>query len=123
MNTTTPHLARLIELALTEDIGHGDVTSLATIPADALGSAIFIAKEELVLSGVDVVERVFQRIDPEVELVWLARDGERIADRATIARLSGRSRSLLTGERTALNFLQRLSGIATQTRRWVELLG
>lgn len=123
MKTLSGHLDQLIRLALDEDLRHGDVTSEATIPADAEGSAILLAKEDLTLSGRDVVDRVFLHVDERVALEWFANDGDTVSSRTTIARLRGPSRSLLSGERIALNFLQRLSGIATQTRRWVSLVG
>jgi nicotinate-nucleotide pyrophosphorylase (carboxylating) len=103
---------------LTEDVGEGDVTTEAVVPADARLTAALLLKEEGVLCGLEVAEAVFRELDPELELEPLARDGE--TTRGEIARLSGNARALLTGERTALNLLARLSGIATLTRRYVD---
>jgi nicotinate-nucleotide pyrophosphorylase (carboxylating) len=103
---------------LAEDVGEGDVTTEAVVPADARLTASLLLKEEGVLCGLEVAEAVFRELDPELEFEPLARDGE--TTRGEIARLSGNARALLTGERTALNLLGRLSGIATLTRRYVD---
>jgi nicotinate-nucleotide pyrophosphorylase (carboxylating) len=103
---------------LAEDIGDGDVTTEAVIPTDARLEASLLLKERGVVCGVDVVEAVFRELDAHVELDRLARDGEET--QGEVARLTGNARALLTGERTALNLLGRLSGIATLTRRYVD---
>ncbi len=110
----------LIELALAEDVGNGDITTLATVPESATATATLHAKESGVLSGVDVAEAVFAIVDPEISFESLTRNGNRIEAGDTIARLSGSARSLLTAERTALNFMQRLCGVATTTARYAE---
>lgn len=126
LNQTTTHptsfqpdVQALIDLALAEDIGTGDVTSLATVPADRLAEGVMIAKAEGVLSGIDVARQVFQTVDPTITFTPLLVDGDILTDRAEIATVSGPARALLTAERTALNIVQRLSGVATQTARYV----
>ncbi|WP_205525865.1 carboxylating nicotinate-nucleotide diphosphorylase [Pyxidicoccus trucidator] len=108
------YLDRLIALALDEDLGAaGDVTSQALIPPDAEGSAELVAKEQLVLAGMEAFIRVFQTVDSEVEVELIRRDGEEIKPKVVAARCHGRMRSLLAAERTALNIVQRAAGIAT----------
>lgn len=115
-------VSELISLALREDLGgEGDITSQCFVAEDAHGSGRIIGKEEgLVVSGLAVAERVFLAIDDRVEFVRLAADGEEIPRGKVVAEVRGKFRSLLMGERTALNFLQRLSGVATTTRRYVR---
>lgn len=108
------YLDRLIALALDEDLGAaGDVTSQALIPPDAEGSAELVAKEQLVLAGMEAFIRVFKTVDPDVEVELVRRDGEEIKPKVVAARCHGRMRSLLAAERTALNIVQRAAGIAT----------
>jgi nicotinate-nucleotide pyrophosphorylase (carboxylating) len=116
----TPAIAALIDLALEEDLGRGDVTSLAIFEPAARARGHVVAKQDLVLSGVAVARAVFLRVDAGVQ--WKARaiDGTALPRGGVIAEVSGPARSLLGAERTALNFLQRLSGIATHTRRFVD---
>lgn len=114
-----PDVQAIIDLALSEDIGTGDVTSLATIPADRTASGVMLAKTEGVLSGINVARQVFQTVDPSVTFTPLMADGDQLSHRVEIAHISGSARSLLTAERTALNIVQRLSGVATQTARYV----
>ena len=102
---------------LAEDVGDGDVTAQAVVPADARLEAALLLKEDGVVCGLEVVEAVFHELDPGVRFDPLAQDGDRV--RGEVARVSGNARALLTGERTALNLLGRLSGIATLTRRYV----
>lgn len=108
-----PDVRALIDLALAEDIGTGDITSLATIPADRTATAIMLAKDEGVLSGMDVAEEVFRTVDPELTFTYLKQNGDRVGYREEIAMVTGNARTILTAERTALNFVQRLSGVAT----------
>lgn len=110
----------LIELALAEDVANGDITTLATVPETATATGTLHAKEAGVLSGVDVARAVFTMVDPEIAFEAMKANGERIEPGETIARLHGPARSLLTAERTALNIMQRLSGVATVTARYVE---
>ncbi len=110
----------LIRLALAEDIGTGDRTTLATIDAGSVARATLLAKQPLIVAGMPFFERVFALLDPTVVVRPLVAEGTAVADRALIGELRGPARSVLTGERTALNILQRLSGTATETRRCVE---
>ncbi|WNG56906.1 carboxylating nicotinate-nucleotide diphosphorylase [Archangium gephyra] len=111
-------LDRLISLALEEDLGAaGDITTEALVPADAQGSAELIAKERLVLAGLDTFARVFVRVDPDIKVELLARDGQEVQPKALVARVHGRMRALLTAERTALNIVQRTSGMATMAHQ------
>ena len=112
---------KLIDLALTEDIRDGDVTSLYFVPEDQESSAYIHAKAEGVLAGMEVAEEVFRRVDASLDVRVLKRDGDRVNYGDKVLEVSGASRSILTAERTALNFLQRLSGIATNTSRYVAL--
>lgn len=113
-------LKKLIELALAEDMGPGDVTAEATIPAESESLAVILAKQHLVLAGMEVAREVFRSLDPTVQFTPLARDGDIIPAGTELARVSGNTRSLLAGERVALNLLQHLSGIATLTAKYVE---
>lgn len=117
-----PDIRALIDLALSEDIGTGDITSIATVPMDRTATAIMLAKNGGVISGIDVAEDVFRTVDPDIAFRALKQNGERVADREEIAAISGNARSLLTAERTALNFVQRLSGVATITAAYAEAL-
>lgn len=110
----------LIDAALREDIPAGDITSESLISATSRSRAFFLAKEAGVLAGLGVARRVFERIDPGVRFRAFLRDGQAFKEGDILAELRGRSISLLKGERTALNFLQRMSGIATKTRRFVD---
>ena len=109
-----------ITRALTEDLGPGDITSECFIPADHCSSARLIAKENATLAGTDVATEVFRQVDPAIEIAVLKNDGDRIVPGDVILTATGPTRALLSAERTALNFLQRLSGIATLTRRFVD---
>lgn len=113
-------LGELVEAALAEDLGRGDVTTEWTVPAGARGRAGIVAREAGVLAGTGPADAVFRRLDPDVDLRWRAADGDRVAAGSRMAELEGRLRPLLSAERTALNFLGRLSGVATLTRRFVE---
>jgi nicotinate-nucleotide pyrophosphorylase (carboxylating) len=113
---------KLLELALCEDIGSGDVTTLATIPAELKGSAVVFGREPFVLSGSKPFRRIFELLDPEISVECLYPDGAKIGPDVCAFRIEGRVRTLLTGERTALNLVQRLSGIATMTRKMVEAI-
>jgi nicotinate-nucleotide pyrophosphorylase (carboxylating) len=119
-NWLPPAVHRLIELALEEDLGRGDVTTDATIDSDLGGLAVVVAREPLVLAGVDVAAQVFQRVEPSLAIETAARDGDLCAAAACVMRIRGLARGILRAERTALNFLQRLSGIATATREFVS---
>lgn len=117
-----PDIRALIDLALAEDIGTGDITSLATIPADRTATAIMLAKDTGVLSGIDVAAEVFHTVDPELEFKALMRDGDVLNNRDHIAVITGNARTILTAERTALNLVQRLSGVATITAEYAAAI-
>jgi nicotinate-nucleotide pyrophosphorylase (carboxylating) len=112
--------AHLIDLALEEDAGLGDVTSRAIFPAKHRSRAVIGAKQDLVLCGLEVAAAVFTRVDPALKVRLLAADGDRVKKGAAVLRVEGPTVALLTAERTALNFIQRLSGIATQARRYAD---
>lgn len=114
------YLNELIEKSLKEDIGTGDITTLSTIPADKTITGTFLAKEDGILCGMEVVEKVFAFVSPEISLEILKKDGDAIQKGDVIARVSGNARCILTGERLALNLLQHMSGIATRTREAVD---
>ena len=115
-------LRAIVEAALAEDIGPGDITTALTVPEHAMSRAVISAREAGVIAGMDAAEMVFAAVDPIVRFERKVRDGERVASGERLAVVEGRSRSLLAGERVALNFLQRLSGIATATARFVDLV-
>ncbi|MFH1156260.1 MAG: carboxylating nicotinate-nucleotide diphosphorylase [Pseudomonadota bacterium] len=116
-------LHSLILLALQEDSGLGDITSESLFPTGLTGTGIIVAKEPLVLAGVNVAARVFTLLDPHCETVFLFDDGDTVSSGDTVFSVKGDIIALLKGERVALNFMQRLSGIATLTRTYVTALG
>ena len=118
----TSFLSRLIDMALSEDIGTGDITTDYLVSCNSRGRGIIVAKEDLVLAGLDIAKTVFQRLDPEVLLQSAHEDGAEIVCGETVLHLEGSLRGLLTAERPALNFLQHLSGIATHVRTYVKAL-
>ena len=121
MAVATDTLERAVLAALAEDIGAGDVTTEATVPENALGTAELLVKEPGVVCGLRAAESTFRALDPDIRFEALANDGDMIDEPpALVARVAGSERAILTGERVALNFLGRLSGIATLTRRYVE---
>ncbi len=111
---------QLIKLALEEDFGRGDVTSEAIFSADARVSGKIFAKEPLTLAGIDVARAVFARVDPRIRFEAAVADGTRLTVGQSVVSVQGPTRSVLAAERTALNFLQRLSGVATLTRTFVD---
>ncbi|MDP8225481.1 MAG: carboxylating nicotinate-nucleotide diphosphorylase [Candidatus Lernaella stagnicola] len=120
MTVEQSRLHALIVLALAEDIGSGDVTANATISDASEGRAEIRAKQNLVLAGMETLQPVWQAVDPEVQLNVRAANGDRLTPGSIVAVLDGRVRALLAGERTCLNFLCHLSGVATNTARYVE---
>jgi nicotinate-nucleotide pyrophosphorylase (carboxylating) len=112
-------VSAIIQLALAEDVGRGDITTEATVAADTRATAEILQKQDGVICGLPVVEAVFAVVDPSVKVTRLADEGS-WGNHRTVARIEGNARSILTGERTALNFLQRLSGVATASRRASE---
>ncbi|HNX43004.1 MAG TPA: carboxylating nicotinate-nucleotide diphosphorylase [Bacteroidales bacterium] len=113
---------QIISEALREDIGSGDHTSLSTIPGNASGKARLLVKEDGILAGVDVALEVFRQVDPDIRVDVFIQDGNPVKKGDIVFEVSGRSISLLTAERTVLNFMQRMSGIATQTHKMVSKL-
>jgi len=115
-------LDEIIEIALKEDFPRGDITSESCIPSQSSSEAVFLAKEGGVLAGIDVAQGVFYKIDIRLEFKKHLEDGREFMSGDILARAKGNSISILKGERTALNFLQRMSGIATKTRKFVQAL-
>jgi nicotinate-nucleotide pyrophosphorylase (carboxylating) len=111
---------KLIRLALEEDIGAGDITTDALIEADHVSTAVIFAKESLVLAGLQVAQEVFTTLDPAMSFDTTFQDGDQVETGYEILKIYGKLQALLKGERTALNFLQRLSGVATITRQYVD---
>jgi nicotinate-nucleotide pyrophosphorylase (carboxylating) len=116
------HTQALIRQALEEDVGGGDVSSLAVLTDTDLGEGTLVARQDMVVAGLPVAEAVFHAIDPSLGLEGKVQDGSRVSSGDVLMLLQGRARGILTGERTALNFLQRLSGIATLTRGYVDAI-
>lgn len=115
-------ISQLIDMALAEDIGPGDITTDHLIDPDMEGSGHIIAKEPAVIAGLQIAREVFLKLDPSVRVVSEFKDGDRVAVGARILSVGGSLRALLTGERTALNFLQRLSGIATHVKTFADAM-
>jgi nicotinate-nucleotide pyrophosphorylase (carboxylating) len=109
-----------IDNAIAEDVGTGDLTSHFFIPETRVSKGRIFAKEACVLAGVDVVQRVYRKLDPQMELLILRQDGSVVEPGETVIELTGLTRTILTGERVALNFVQRLSGVATLTAKFVK---
>lgn len=118
-NQTT---SNLIDLALSEDIGLGDITSASIFDAEHKSRGVVLAKEDMVLCGLDLIKLVFSKIDPSLKVKLTSKDGTKIKKGTRVASITGSTLSLLAGERTALNFIQRLSGIATQSSKYAELV-
>mgnify|MGYP001465422881 CR=1 FL=1 len=112
-------IERIVKTALEEDIGLGDITTEATVEVGVLARAELVAKEDFVIAGLDVAAQVFAELDPEVGFEKLKQDGEKVSRGEVLAWIRGEARILLQGERVALNLLQRMSGIATLTARFV----
>jgi nicotinate-nucleotide pyrophosphorylase (carboxylating) len=115
-------IRRAVRAALAEDIGSGDATTLATVPANATAKAVMRAREPLVVAGLDFAEAAFCELSPKIKIERLSRDGQRIVAGKILLKISGPARAILSAERVALNFLQRLSGIATTTAQFVEAI-
>jgi len=115
-----PEITRCLKRALAEDVGSGDVTTQGIVPEGATLRGQIVAKQQGVIAGMDVAEEVFHILDPEIQFTAAMDEGGRIGAGETIAEVFGSARSLLTGERTALNLLNRMSGIATLTSKFVE---
>ena len=119
----SPLIDKIIDNALAEDLGPGDLTTETLIDQSAKGKARLVPREELVLAGIEIFGRVFSRLDPDIALEGNFRDGDVVPAGRDIGVVEGSLRAILSAERTALNFLQHLSGIATLTKRYVEKAG
>jgi len=117
-----PLVINLIDISFAEDIGEGDHTSLACIDKTEQGKSIIIAKENGVLAGIDLAEFIFKKVDPTLIIKKFFSEGALLNDKDIVMEISGSSQSMLTAERTVLNFIQRLSGIATSTKQYAEAL-
>jgi nicotinate-nucleotide pyrophosphorylase (carboxylating) len=122
MDWNSHYLADLVRRALEEDIGTGDATTAAVVPPRASAQAKILARQTLVCAGLPIAERIFRALDPEIQVTYPHNDGSFVEPGAEIVRIKGNARAILTGERTALNSLAHLCGIATLTRRFVEQL-
>ena len=124
MAALDPALYRdIVRRALDEDVGDGDITTEATVRPEQFGRGVFVVKTECVIAGLDIALEAFRQLDPGARAALHAHDGDRCRPGDEIAEVLGSARALLIGERTALNFLQRLSGIATTARRFVDAAG
>ena len=115
-----PDILAAIQRALLEDVGSGDITTNSVVPSDASMQGQIIAKQSGIIAGLDVANAVYEIVDSNTDFNPAVSEGARVDDHQTLATVSGSARSLLTGERTALNFLGRISGIATLTRQFVD---
>jgi len=122
MDWNTPYIANLVRRSLEEDIGTGDATTEAVVPPQATARAHILARQTLVCAGLPIAEKIFRALDPEVRVVFPHNDGSFVEPGAEILQVKGNARAILGGERTTLNFLAHLCGIATLTRRFVEQL-
>lgn len=123
MNWESPEITSIIEQSLREDIGSGDITSQVLFPDPPQASAVLISKQPGVLAGLPLVSRIFRMLDPDVRVSEYLSDGAMVAVGSRICEVQGKVTAMLSGERLALNFLQRLCGIATQTAEFVRLAG
>jgi len=119
VSSSKSQIEEIIDRALAEDLGKGDVTTEALIPGDQRGTGFIVAKKEGILAGIEVAKQVFHLVDPELKMEVLVEDGARIKSGNRVAKVSGSIASILKAERVALNFLQHLSGIASETNRYV----
>ena len=122
MKLTQVEIRRAVRAALAEDLGGGDATTLATVPRAARSVARMNAREPLVVAGLAFAEFAFRQLAPGIKIQRFARDGQRVDAGKTLLKISGSARAILSAERVALNFLQRLSGVATSTARFVEAI-
>lgn len=122
MKTTDELIDDLLDLAFAEDVGDGDHTTLSTIPAEAMGRSRLIVKEKGILAGVDMARKVLQKVDPSIRMTVMINDGAQVNPGDIAFTAEGPVRSLLVAERTMLNIMQRMSGVATMTRRYQDEL-
>lgn len=116
------HIDRLIQLSLDEDVGPGDATTLALAPEVATLSANFIARTDGVFSGLEITQHLFKKLDPAVSLTPIKNDGDKFSTGDKLAHITGPARSVLTGERLALNIMQHMCGVASETRKYVDAI-
>ena len=116
------YIDKIIKEAIAEDVGAGDFTSLSTIPSSAQATAKLVIKESGILAGIDIAKKVFEVVDPEVEFIKKIEDGVPVDAGDTVFKVTGSAISILTAERLALNFMQRMSGIATATNHYIKLI-
>ncbi|HEX7571340.1 MAG TPA: carboxylating nicotinate-nucleotide diphosphorylase [Verrucomicrobiae bacterium] len=122
MELTLAEIRQAVRAALAEDLGGGDVTTLATVPANARSVAHMNAREPLAVAGIQFAELAFKQLSPGIKIEKLVRDGQKVAAGKTLLKISGSSRAILSAERVALNFVQRLSGVATATVQFADLV-
>ncbi len=122
MGADQDSINRLIDAALEEDIGQGDLTSAATLGEDTRLNLVMATREDISVAGLDIAEQIFRRLAPEANIQSLVSDGDRVSRGALLMTLEGPARGLLSAERSALNIVQMLSGIATETRRYVDAI-
>lgn len=122
MELTPAEIRRAVRAALAEDLGPGDVTTQATVPPGAKSVACMNAREPLTVAGLAFAERAFRELSPKIQVKKFVRDGQRVKAGAPLLKISGPSRALLSAERVALNFVQRLSGVATATAQFADLV-
>ena len=117
---TRAEIRRAVRAALAEDLGGGDATTLATVPAGGKSVALMNARESLTVAGIEFAERAFRELSPKIQIKTFAHDGRRVQTGETLLKISGSSRAILSAERVALNFVQRLSGVATATAQFAD---
>ncbi len=122
MKTKEQLIEELLDLAFAEDVGDGDHTTLSTIPADAVGRSKLLVKEDGIIAGIDIAEKVLHRVDPAIRIERILSDGTKVHPGDIAFYAEGSVRSLLIAERTMLNIMQRMSGVATMTRRYQDAL-
>ena len=120
MELTAAEIRRAVRAALAEDLGSGDVTTLATVPANAKSVAFMNAREPLTVAGIEFAVTAFRQLSPKIQIKKTARDGQRVKAGAPLLKISGSSRAILSAERVALNFVQRLSGVASATAQFAD---
>ena len=122
MKLSAAEIRRAVRAALAEDIGGGDATTLATVPKNAASVALMRAREPLTIAGLEFAEAAFKQLSPKIKIQRLSRDGVRVGAGETLLKISGSSRAILSAERVALNFVQRLSGVATATAQFADAI-
>ena len=122
MKLETAEIRRAVQTALAEDVGSGDATTLATIPSNTTFTVVMRAREPLIVAGLAFAEAAFKKLSASVQVHWSARDGQLVKANSALLKISGQARAILSAERVALNFVQRLSGVATLTAQYVAAI-